>query len=130
LIFGLDYDTEASIRETVDFVNANRIDKVSLYGLTPFPGTALYRRLAREGRIITLKFWLDPHCQVYDLHIRPKNFTRERLLEIFWESYQKIYTYRAIFKRLFLPPNPHALESLISNVITRRVVYKKQVTFS
>lgn len=51
-IFGFDEDEGTIFEQTVDFVNAIKIDipRYALY--TPYPGTPLFKRLENEGRIL------------------------------------------------------------------------------
>ncbi|MFA4857916.1 MAG: radical SAM protein [Candidatus Margulisiibacteriota bacterium] len=130
LILGMDYDTEASILEMVRFINANHIDKISLYALTPFPGTVLYNRLLREGRLPDPVYWLNSKKPIYGVHFTPRNFTPERLTEVYWETYQKLLSYSSIFRRLLWPPAPQCINSLVSNLFTRKAVYNKQVSYT
>lgn len=52
-IFGADSDRPAALRETVAFARRTGIDSVQFMTLTPLPGTPLYEKLDREGRILT-----------------------------------------------------------------------------
>jgi len=45
--------------------------------LTPFPGTPLYARLKREGRLLTERFW--DRCTLFDVNYRPARMTVEEL---------------------------------------------------
>jgi radical SAM superfamily enzyme YgiQ (UPF0313 family) len=45
--------------------------------LTPFPGTRLYQRLKREGRLLKEIFW--DRCTLFDINFVPKNMTVEQL---------------------------------------------------
>ncbi|MBC7328159.1 B12-binding domain-containing radical SAM protein [bacterium] len=75
-IFGFDHDDKDVFKRTVDFVYREKIDMPQFSILTPLPGTALYERWDKEGRIFT-KDWAKytgNHCVYY-----PKNMTREEL---------------------------------------------------
>ncbi|MHB0886447.1 MAG: cobalamin-dependent protein [Bacillota bacterium] len=52
-IFGADEDGPDVGRETVRYARAHRLDTAQFMALTPIPGTPLYDRLAREGRLLT-----------------------------------------------------------------------------
>jgi radical SAM superfamily enzyme YgiQ (UPF0313 family) len=54
--FGMDHDTPASFMQTARFVVEAGIDLPRFAIVTPFPNTELYKRLEREGRILT-KNW-------------------------------------------------------------------------
>ncbi|UCF50507.1 MAG: B12-binding domain-containing radical SAM protein [Thermoplasmatales archaeon] len=75
-IFGFDYDTIDVFNKTDDFIRKSELDIPVFYVLTPFPGSLIFNRLDREGRIFT-KDWSK-----YDLsHVvfKPKNMTVEEL---------------------------------------------------
>lgn len=52
-VFGLDDDDEDVFLDTARLAVEARIDLPRFAVVTPFPGTTLYRRLEREGRILT-----------------------------------------------------------------------------
>ncbi len=52
-MFGLDHDTPDVFLQTARFAVEAGIDLPRFAVVTPFPGTALYQRLEREGRILT-----------------------------------------------------------------------------
>jgi len=58
-VFGYENDTLASFDRTVQFGIDNNIFMMAFNHCTPFPGTPLYERLAREGRLLYDKWWLD-----------------------------------------------------------------------
>ncbi len=60
-IVGTDYDTPETIRALGEFIADSSIDIPNVTVLTPYPGTRVYDRLRREGRLFNDKFWLmDP----------------------------------------------------------------------
>ncbi|MBU0629378.1 MAG: B12-binding domain-containing radical SAM protein [Candidatus Margulisbacteria bacterium] len=129
-VFGLDEDDEATIDQTVEFVDRNHIDKVTYYFLFPIPGTAQYDRIKAEGRMVHDRYWLDKTRPLLDVHYQPKKISREKLLEKFWEANDKTFSWRSIVKRLFLPPQPQALTSFVSNIYYRKMNRKRELTFS
>ncbi|MFW5800273.1 MAG: DUF4070 domain-containing protein, partial [Spirochaetota bacterium] len=66
--------------------------------LTPFPGTDLFDKLDREGRILT-KDWSFYDCQ--HIVFQPKNMSQSELQDILHKTWEKTYAYNRIFKRLF-----------------------------
>ncbi|OGC11436.1 hypothetical protein A3K48_02860 [candidate division WOR-1 bacterium RIFOXYA12_FULL_52_29] len=129
-VFGLDEDDEATIDQTVEFVDRNQIDKVTYYFLFPIPGTAQYNRIKAEGRMVHDKYWLDKTHPLLDVHYQPKKISRERLLEKFWEANDKTFSWGSIVRRLFIPPQPQALTSFVSNIYYRKMNQKRELTFS
>jgi len=63
-VLGSDEDSIETVRETAAFARKHQIDTVQFMVLTPVPGTPLYDRLDKQGRIFT-KRW-----ELYDgLHV-------------------------------------------------------------
>src|SRR5262249_37720360 len=57
--------------------------EVQITLLTPFPGTPVYRRFQREGRLAEERPWR--RCTLFDLTFRPARLTSEQLREGFVE---------------------------------------------
>lgn len=87
-IFGADSDDDAIPAATSEFVRKNRVDSVQYMVLTPFPGTELFDRLEREGRILH-RTW-----RYYDgMHVvfKPKAVDPYRLQTLALDSYMDFY---------------------------------------
>jgi len=100
-VFGLDSDGTQAFDETAQFVIDTRIDLPRFAILTPFPGTPLYDRLHREGRILT-KDW-----ELYDgQHVvfQPAQMTVDELEKGNTEVWRKVYSYGSIARRLQSTP--------------------------
>ncbi|MEA2054100.1 MAG: radical SAM protein [Candidatus Thermoplasmatota archaeon] len=77
-VFGFDNDTPDIFDNTIETVQSWGIDAAEFNILTPFPGTKIYHRFEREGRILT-KDWSK-----YDLqHVvfQPKQVSPEELFD-------------------------------------------------
>src|SRR5215472_16809449 len=75
-VFGLDHDEPDILLKTAEFAVQARIDLPRFAIVTPFPNTALFKRLVAEGRILT-RNW-----ELYDgQHVvfRPAKLTPEEL---------------------------------------------------
>jgi len=85
---GDEYDTEAYIQKSVNFLLSIPYDGVGLTILTPFPGTALFHKLQRENRILTYdwKLYDTMHC-VY----KPKYLSPEKMEELYAKALWKVY---------------------------------------
>ena len=106
MMLGTDSDTEESIRATYDFIQQTRIPIPRFYILTPPPGSALYDAYKSEGRLIT------EDLQKYDgsqcVHV-PAKISPQKLTEMFWWLYGKVFSFKSILRRTVL--NPAALKS-------------------
>ncbi|MFC1884767.1 B12-binding domain-containing radical SAM protein [Thermodesulfobacteriota bacterium] len=95
-MFGFDHDSPTVFEETVDRVNELKVDIPRYSILTPYPGTPLFRRLAEEGRILSL-CWND-----YDtMHVvfEPKHMTVEELYNGFKWAHRKTFNFLHILKQ-------------------------------
>ena len=96
-VFGFDHDTRDTFARTVEFVYETNIDLPRYALLTPFPGTPLFDRLKREGRILTEDWGLYDGQHVL---FEPKQMSAEDLrLGTDW-AWKQTYSYRSIVKRL------------------------------
>jgi len=111
-VFGFDNDTPAVFEETVEFVNEVGIDLPRYAILTPFPGTPLFRRLKKQGRIRTKDWTLyDGQHVVFE----PEQMSAETLQEGTVQAWQDTYRFTNIARRLFRSRTRPAL-SLASNL--------------
>jgi radical SAM superfamily enzyme YgiQ (UPF0313 family) len=76
-IVGLDHDTPDIFEEIERFVAASSLIEVQVTVLTPFPGTALYRRLRAEGRLLRERYW--ERCTLFDVNYVPRQMTVDQL---------------------------------------------------
>lgn len=76
IIFGFDEDTLDTFDTTLEKLYEMDIDVLEVNILTPYPGTPLFERLDRDGRILT-KDW-SKYNQA-DVVFQPKNMTPEEL---------------------------------------------------
>ena len=89
-ILGLDSDTPDVFEEVYRFVKESGLYEVQITFLTPFPGTPLYARLSREGRIIREGAW--ELCTLFDINFQPKNMTVDELQSGFLKLAERLYS--------------------------------------
>jgi radical SAM superfamily enzyme YgiQ (UPF0313 family) len=102
-VFGLDHDTPDVFRKTAQLAVDARIDLPRFAVVTPFPGTPLYQRLEREGRILT-RNW-----ELYDgQHVvfQPARMSVEVLQRGVEEAWKQAYSVPSIWRRLRATPSP------------------------
>jgi len=105
-VFGIDDDNAGVFEQTAQFVIDTGIDLPRFAILTPFPGTALFDRLDREGRITT-RNW-----ELYDgQHVvfRPAQMTAEALQQGTVDTWRRVYSYRSMARRMRQTPIAKAL---------------------
>jgi len=96
-ILGLDGDTPETFERVRDFVVQSGLLEVQLTVQTPFPGTPLYDRLGREGRLPTERFW--DRCTLFDVNYQPKNMSAEELEAGMRWLFGEIYNDREFTRR-------------------------------
>jgi len=94
-MFGFDHDRLDIFDKTDEFVRKNDIDVPRAYILVPYPGTPIYDRFEKEGRILS-KDWSRYQGQVV---FQPKHMTTEELYTNVTELYKKWYKKSNIIKR-------------------------------
>lgn len=96
-VFGFDGDTAETFEATADFVHDADIDLPRYAILTPFPGTPLFGRLDREGRILTRDWSLyDGQHAVF----QPVGMSAEALEKHTERAWRRTYRLAGIAKRL------------------------------
>ena len=116
-ILGLDTQTPDVFSDVLDFVRSSGLAEVQYTVLTPFPGTPLYERLQREGRLRQESFW--DACTLFDVNFKPKQMSvaelEAGLLWLFRETYSRKETSRRVrnfvaARRQIAPTETRALE--------------------
>jgi radical SAM superfamily enzyme YgiQ (UPF0313 family) len=72
-ITGNDTDTPDIFPQIERFVKSSGLADVQVTVLTPFPGTALYARLKKEGRLLRERAW--ERCTLFDVNFTPKSMS-------------------------------------------------------
>lgn len=101
LVFGLDYDYPEVFRETLDWLVKNKVETMTAHILTPYPGSALYKRYMEEGRIRDLDL---SHYNTAHVVFEPRNMSEEELYEGYLWIYKEFYSFRNILRRI--PDHP------------------------
>lgn len=100
-VFGFDTDDPSVFEEAADYIVNAKFDlpQISIY--TPFPGTPVFDRLEKDGRIITRNWSLYNGQNVV---FRPLNMTVEQLGKGTDYVRKRAYSWGALSKRLFVKP--------------------------
>src|SRR5262249_24508913 len=92
-VFGMDQDDASVFDRTVEWAVGQGIETATFHILTPYPGTALYKRLAAQQRLLHSDWDLyDTRHVVY----QPARLTPESLEAGYWRAYRRFYQWRAI----------------------------------
>ncbi len=96
-VLGLDGTGPESFQEVLDFVRESGLHEVQITVQTAFPGTPLYNRLQRSGRLIKDNAW--ELCTLFDVNFWPERMTVAELEENFRWLVQELYSERETKKR-------------------------------
>ncbi len=88
-VVGFDNHTPQVFDDIYNFVCETELFEVQVTVLTPFPGTQLYDRLTREGRILEDRAWHK--CTLYDVNFQPKHMAPSELQEGFFDLMRRVY---------------------------------------
>ncbi len=96
-ILGYDFDTKNSFDELTDFVRESKLLMPLINVLTPFPGTKLFDRLEKEGRVLH-KDWsrYDGKNVVFS----PSNMTADELSNGYRRVIKDIYSFGSIKEKM------------------------------
>jgi radical SAM superfamily enzyme YgiQ (UPF0313 family) len=110
-VLGLDGHTTNIFDEVMEFSQAAELFDVQITYQTPFPGTPLYQRLERDGRLLFPGEW--DRCTLFDINFIPSDMTVEELRHGFYDLSERIYSdkqtawRRQIFKEKYLKSKRH-----------------------
>ncbi len=127
-MFGFDTDTKDVFDETLEMIKKLEIDIVDFCILTPYPGTPIFNRLEKEGRILT-KDWSK---YKFNVVFMPKNISPAELLSgvrnIYRDFYSIPYTIKRVVKSVRLGFYPFILvleRNLAASMSHRRLFHSK-----
>jgi radical SAM superfamily enzyme YgiQ (UPF0313 family) len=111
-VFGLDEDTPEVFLETAKFAVEAKIDLPRFAVVTPFPGTPLFQRLHREGRILTTnwEFYDGQHVVFQPMHMSVDELQRGTE-----QAWRHAYSYASIARRIRSSPAPWSVR-IFSNL--------------
>jgi radical SAM superfamily enzyme YgiQ (UPF0313 family) len=95
-VFGFDHDDRGTFERTVAWIERQRLACATFHILTPYPGTPLFRKLDREGRILN-RDWsqFDTGHAVFV----PKLISPEELEDGYAWCYRRLFFIRSIWRR-------------------------------
>ena len=94
-VFGMDEDDPAVFDRTVEWAIEQGIETATFHILTPYPGTALYKRMEAQGRILH-RDWdrYDTRHVVF----RPCGLSADELESGYWRAYRNFYRWGSILR--------------------------------
>jgi radical SAM superfamily enzyme YgiQ (UPF0313 family) len=94
-VFGMDADDPSVFERTVSWAIEQGVETATFHILTPYPGTALYERIAGQGRI-TVHDW-----DLYDTRhavFQPARMSARQLEEGYRQAYRDFYRWSSIVR--------------------------------
>jgi radical SAM superfamily enzyme YgiQ (UPF0313 family) len=130
-VHGYDSDGPECFEASVDFAIRHKFFLANFNPLTPTPRAPLYDRLAREGRLIHDRWWLDPSFRYGDATFHPRGMTADELTAGCWRARRAFNTVGSMARRFMAPHTTlsspmSAAQFLLANVISRREIGRKQ----
>jgi len=92
-VLGLDHTGTESFKEVLNFVRDSGLHEVQITIQTAFPGSPLYDRLQRSGRMIQDDAW--ELCTLFDVNFQPDKMTVAELEENFCWLAKELYSDQA-----------------------------------
>ncbi len=94
-VFGMENDDESVFERTVEWAVSQGIETATFHILTPYPGTALYKRMVKQGRLLHRNWDLydTRHCVFYPAKLKP-----QQLEEGYWKAYKDFYQWKTIIR--------------------------------
>jgi radical SAM superfamily enzyme YgiQ (UPF0313 family) len=99
-IFGADTQGKDAFRRTVDFVLENEIDAVQMTLETPLPGTAFYRQMVDEQRLLLTNYPEDwKHYTIFEPVFRMKGMSPKEAYEGLLNAYSEVSSFKTSLAR-------------------------------
>ena len=117
LIFGRDEDTPRVFDRTLEFLQYHCVPSISPCILTPYPGTRVFERFSREGRILHTNWAYYDHNTVC---YQPKTMTPEELAEKYLDFRDRFFSYGSMLRRAYPQFRVSPLVFLGSNLAHRQ----------
>ncbi len=96
-ILGLDRTGPESFEDVFDFARSTGLYDVQITLQTPFPGTYLYERLKRDGRLLREGAW--ELCTLFDVNFVPTDMTVSELETGFRNLAERLYSEQSTAER-------------------------------
>ena len=104
-VFGYDGEQKDTFDETAAFAIDNHFYLAAFNHLTPFPGTPLFGRLQREGRLIYERWWLDERYGYNGIPFQPAAMEPDDIRQGCLRARRRFYAWRSMLRRAFDPVN-------------------------
>jgi radical SAM superfamily enzyme YgiQ (UPF0313 family) len=104
-VFGYDGERAEAFDEAAEFAIEHRFYLAAFNHLTPFPGTPLFARLQREGRLLYERWWLDERYGYNGIPFQPAAMAPDDIRQGCLRARRRFYTWNSIVRRALDPVN-------------------------
>jgi radical SAM superfamily enzyme YgiQ (UPF0313 family) len=104
-VFGYDGERAEAFDEAAEFAIDHRFYLAAFNHLTPFPGTPLFARLQREGRLLYERWWLDERYGYNGIPFQPAAMAPDAIRQGCLRARRRFYTWNSIVRRALDPVN-------------------------
>jgi len=123
IMFGLEYDDQATVDTTVKFLIENKADIAAFFRLVPFPGTGLYERLKDNHQLVHDEWWLHLGTGLKSLvRYEGETVTADALVK---QANQQFFNFGSILRRYGFPRRWQLLP-FIMNLSSRKKMIKSK----
>ncbi|RLE19988.1 MAG: B12-binding domain-containing radical SAM protein [Acidobacteria bacterium] len=98
-IFGYPHDTAESFEHSLRFAHEEKLFVAAFNHLVPFPGTPLFKRLNREGRMKYRQWWLHDDYRFGQLPFEPEGMDSIELEECCRRLRREFYSWPSMLRR-------------------------------
>jgi radical SAM superfamily enzyme YgiQ (UPF0313 family) len=96
-VFGMDSDTPEKLLRRADYIVESDVDVMQMTAMTPLPGTQLFSRLEREGRLLYQDFPQDwDRFNLTEVVMRPKLMAVDEMSQIMRTCLSRVYDMRVL----------------------------------
>ncbi len=95
IVFGMDGEDQSVFDRTLEWTISRGLESATFHILTPYPGTPLYARMKRQGRMLT------DNWDLYDTRhavFQPAGMTPRQLEEGYWRANTQFGSWGAIWR--------------------------------
>ena len=104
-VFGYDGERAEAFDEAAEFAIDHRFYLAAFNHLTPFPGTPLFTRLQREGRLLYERWWLDERYGYNGIPFQPAAMAPDAVRQGCLRARRRFYALNSIVRRALDPVN-------------------------
>ncbi|HEY7090643.1 MAG TPA: radical SAM protein [Tepidisphaeraceae bacterium] len=95
-VLGFDHDGPDVFAQTVEWIEANRLECSTFHILTPYPGTPLFRQMESEGRLLHKNWTLYDTAHVV---FKPRRMSERQLFDGYAWCYRRLFSNASIWRR-------------------------------